>query len=79
VREILEETGLQVEVQVPLVVQLDSPVHLTVIYEGRLNGGTFRPSREVSAVRFVAPGEYLSGLREDHRQIIERFAHPRTR
>ena len=79
VREILEETGLHVEVQVPLTVQLDSPIHLTVIYEARLSGGAFRPSREVSAIKFVAPGESLSGLREDHRQIIERFARPQTR
>ena len=79
VREILEETGLHVEVQVPLVVQLDSPIHLTVIYEATLSGGTFRPSREVSAVRFITPGESLCGLREDHRQIIERFARSRTR
>jgi 8-oxo-dGTP diphosphatase len=79
VREIREETGLELDVLGTLTVQLESPVHLTVIYDARLTGGTFRPSQEVSAVKFVSPGEYLPGLREDHRRLIERFARPRTR
>jgi 8-oxo-dGTP diphosphatase len=71
VREILEETDLRVEVIAPLLVQRESPAHLTVIFAARLIGGTFRPSGEVSEVRFVDPGTYPPGLREDHRAVLD--------
>lgn len=74
VREIREETGLEVEVLGPLAVQRESPRHLTVIYTARLAAGTFRPSSEVSEVRFVTPGNWPVGLREDHRAVIEAAA-----
>jgi 8-oxo-dGTP diphosphatase len=74
VREIVEETGLTVEVLSPLTVQRESPRHLTIVYSARVTGGTFRPSVEVSEVRFVAPGAWPVGLRDDHRALIERFA-----
>jgi len=77
VREILEETGLTVEVARPLTVQPESPVHLTVVYAARVAGGSFRPSPEVSEVRFLEPGLYPDGLREDHRALIEAFSHHR--
>ncbi len=77
VREILEETSLRVEILVPLTVQPEGPAHLTVIYAARLIGGMFRPSTEVSEVRFITPGEWPPGLREDHLALIEAFAsHP---
>lgn len=72
VREIREETGLEVEVLAPLVVQREeSDRHLTVIYTARLVGGTFRPSAEVSEVRFAQPGALPPGMREDHRAVLE--------
>ena len=74
VREMLEETGLTVDVLGPLTVQRESPRHLTIVYAGRVTGGTFRPSAEVSEVRFAAPGAWPVGLRDDHRALIERFA-----
>lgn len=73
VRELREETAFDVEVTQPLTVSADSPVHLTVVYGGRLVGGTFRPSAEVSEVRFLERGAWPEGLREDHRALIERF------
>jgi len=73
VREILEETGLRVDVIGPLAVQQEGPAHLTVIYAARAAGGVFRPSAEVSDARFVSPGDWPAGLREDHRALIERF------
>jgi len=77
VREILEETGLRVEVIAPLLVRRESPAHLTVIYAARLIAGTFRPSAEVSEVRFVDAGDFPSGLRKDHRAVIDAVAqHP---
>lgn len=77
VREVLEETGLRIEVIAPLVVQRESSAHLTVIYAARLLAGTFRSSGEVSEVRFVDPGTFPAGLREDHRAVIAAVAdHP---
>jgi 8-oxo-dGTP diphosphatase len=77
VREILEETGLRIEVIAPLLVQCESGAHLTVIYAARLLSGTFRPSEEVSEIRFVEPGAFPQGLREDHRAVIAAVAdHP---
>ena len=77
VREILEETGLRIEVIAPLLVQRETPWHLTVIYAARLIAGTFRPSEEVSEIRFVEPGAFPQGLREDDRAMITAVAdHP---
>jgi 8-oxo-dGTP diphosphatase len=77
VREIREETGLVAEVLAPLTIQRETPRHLTVVYAARLVAGTFRPSAEVSEVRFVSPGAWPEGLRPDHRVLIEAFArHP---
>ena len=73
-REILEETGLTVEVLGPLTVQRESARHLTLVYRAGVTSGTFRPSTEVSEVRFVAPGAWPVGFRDDHRALIERFA-----
>src|SRR3989454_5194292 len=73
VREIREETTLEVEVLAPLTVQMESPTHMTVIYGARLVGGAFRPSAEVAEVRFLEPGVWPVGLRADHFAIIESF------
>jgi 8-oxo-dGTP diphosphatase len=73
VREIREETALDVEVTAPVTVQMESAMHLTVIYSARLTGGTFRPSAEVSEVAFLEPGEWPEGMRGDHRAVIDAF------
>jgi 8-oxo-dGTP diphosphatase len=73
VREVREETALDVEVTHLLAVRSESPAHLTVVYEARLIGGTFRPSAEVSEVLFIERGVWPEGLRKDHRVLIERF------
>jgi 8-oxo-dGTP diphosphatase len=74
VREVHEETALDVEVTHLIAVQSESPAHLTVVYGARLIGGTFRPSAEVSEVQFFERGAWPEGLRNDHRELIERFA-----
>lgn len=76
VRELREETGLAAAVIGPLAVQRESARHLTVVYAARLTGGRLRPSSEVNEVRFVAPGAWPEGLRDDHRALIEQFAGP---
>jgi ADP-ribose pyrophosphatase YjhB (NUDIX family) len=70
VREIREETGLEVEVDEPLIVLRETPWHLTIVYAARLTGGTFRPSAEVSEVRFVRPGEWPEGMRKVHETVV---------
>ena len=73
VREVREETALDVEVTHLLTVRSETPTHLTLVYEARLIGGTFRPSAEVSEVLFTERGVWPEGLRKDHRALIERF------
>jgi len=74
VREVREETALEIESTALLTVRRESPAHLTVVYRARLTGGTFHPSAEVSEIRFLERGVWLDGLRDDHRAIIEMFA-----
>lgn len=73
VREVREETALDIAVTHLLAVQSEASAHLTVIYEARLIGGTFRPSAEVSEVRFIDRAAMVEGLRNDHRALIDHF------
>ena len=73
VREMLEETGLTVEVLAPVAVERERPWHLTIVYTARVTAGAFRPSAEVSEVRFVVPGAWPAGLRDDHRALLARW------
>jgi ADP-ribose pyrophosphatase YjhB (NUDIX family) len=75
VREVREETGLTAALLAPFTVQRESPRHLTIVYAARLTGGRFRSSAEVSEVRWVAPGAWPPGLRDDHRALIEQFVY----
>lgn len=70
VREIREETGLEIEVSGVLAVQRETRRHLTLVYGARLTGGRFGPSDEVSEVRFVPPGDWPPGMRKDHQTLI---------
>ncbi len=70
VREVLEESGLRIRAIRPMTVQREAPHHLTVVYAARPDGGAFRPSDEVAEVRYIVPGEWPEGLREDHRSLI---------
>lgn len=74
VREVREETALDVVVDRPLAVHSETAIHLTIIYAAHLRGGTFRPSGEVVEIRFLEPGERLEGLRRDHQALIAEFA-----
>jgi 8-oxo-dGTP diphosphatase len=73
VREIREETSLEVEIAAPLTVRSEGPAHLTLVYRARLTGGTFRPSAEVTEIQFLERGVWPRGLRADHRALIETF------
>jgi len=75
-REIFEETGLRVQVLGALAIQHEAAAHLTLVYAARITGGAFRPSAEVSEVRFVTPGAWPEGMYEPHRPIIEAACGP---
>jgi len=73
IREVLEETDLAITLLGPLAIYLEDRGHLTAVFAARLSGGTFRPSAEVSEIRFIEHGHWPDGLREDHRVLIESF------
>ncbi len=59
-REVCEETGLQVQGgQLLLIGACPDRPKLEFVVAARLVGGDFRPSREVSAIRWALPGEEL--------------------
>lgn len=75
VREIYEETGLNVRTVRPLLIENALLVrHLTVIYLCEMIGGTFRPSAEVDAMQFfgrTALPEMLQTQREALEKIFD--------
>ena len=63
-REVLEETGIRVEVEQRVAKYLRSGFrpHVAHIYRCRYQGGTARPSHETPNVAWFAPGELPSTL-----------------
>lgn len=56
-REITEETGLTVRALCPVLVLHETQVsQVDLVYRGQFEGGTFRPSAEVSEARFFPRG-----------------------
>lgn len=69
-REMMEEAGLTVRVLYPLIVGRDrNRRRLDVVYIARLEGGAFRPSQEVSEMRYFSAGA-LPVLSNHTRDII---------
>ncbi|MCS6870141.1 MAG: NUDIX hydrolase [Anaerolineae bacterium] len=75
-RELLEETGLQVDVLQPLIVakSVILPHHLDIGYLCRLSAPDqpIRLSRELLAYRWVAPHEALPPLSPFHTEVVRR-------
>ncbi len=73
VREIHEETGLNVRTVRPLQIE-NAPLvrHLTVIYLCEITGGTFRPSSEVDAIQYFSR-ETLPTMLHTQRETILRL------
>jgi ADP-ribose pyrophosphatase YjhB (NUDIX family) len=72
VRELAEETGLVAHVLTLVAVERELPMPvLRVAYIGRVVGGVFRQSVEVSEARYFAANELPPELRPVQRQIIE--------
>ena len=74
-REVLEETGLRVRALRPLTVTPgELRPHLTVVYLCAYEGGTFRPSAEISEAKFFAVDQLPSLIRGQRELIINSHA-----
>ncbi|NOH04505.1 MAG: NUDIX domain-containing protein [Chloroflexi bacterium] len=57
-REFHEETGMQIEiVELLKVVSAREDHHLTVVYLCKITGGEFRPSHEISEMKYFHPDD----------------------
>ncbi len=75
-REIAEETGLVVRALHPVLVLSETRVaQIDLVYTGRLDGGTFRPSAEVSEARFF-PRDALPTLPVEQLDILSETPPP---
>jgi ADP-ribose pyrophosphatase YjhB (NUDIX family) len=69
-REVIEETGLQVELtHLSAVLSDQTRPHLEVVYRGRARGGSFKPSLEIDELRFCTVEE-LPRLRPDQLRLV---------
>ena len=77
-REVTEETAMTVHVGPLLQVRRDR-LHLAVeaVYLCHLEGGEFRPSDEVTAIRWRHPDDLPPGLHPNHRPLIRAAAERR--
>jgi 8-oxo-dGTP diphosphatase len=70
VREVSEETGLDVELTGLSGVFSDpTRPHIEVVYDGRALGGSFKPSLEIDEIRFCGM-EDLPSLRPDQLRLV---------
>ena len=77
-RELLEETGFVVRAVQLLLVGGDSQrPRLDLVFLCGYEGGTFRPSAEVSEARFFGPGDLPAGM-ESYLRTIVALALPTT-
>jgi 8-oxo-dGTP diphosphatase len=71
IREVYEETGLTISVD--RILQVDygpNPHHLDLYYLGRVTGGTFRPSAEVSQYAFFPIGHWPEGMPQKQKNMV---------
>jgi len=70
-REIKEETGLDVEItSIAKALFGRKPTRVDLILHGRLIGGTFRSSVEISDICFCQPGEWPEGMPKSQQILI---------
>lgn len=71
VREIREETGLVAEITgLEKVVYDRRPHRLEMVFRGRIVGGTFRPSTEITEYCFCRVGQWPEGMPEDQKKLV---------
>lgn len=71
-REVMEETNLQVEIERFLFVKTWTPDRVGFYYLCRITGGTFQPSDEVSELGYFHP-EDLPDVRTEDIELIKRI------
>ena len=74
-RELAEETGLSLSIVRLLAVRKDR-FHLFIeaVFLCRLRGGVFRPSNEVTEIRWSRPDDVPPGTHPDHRPLVRTAA-----
>jgi len=71
-RELLEETGLQVEVTgIARALYGQKPTRIDLILRGTLKGGEFKPSAEISEICLCKPGDWPAGMPESQKRLIK--------
>ncbi len=72
VREVLEETGLEVSVERPVgIYSKPQKREVVLAFRCHITGGAMRPTAESSECRFFAPNNLPSNLLPNHRQRVE--------
>jgi len=70
-REAMEETGLSISVERLVAVRKDRfSLFLEAVYACRVSGGNFRPSNEISEMRWCAVNSLPAGTHPDHAPLI---------
>jgi 8-oxo-dGTP diphosphatase len=79
-REIMEESGLSVYIERPVQVTTVGRMHnlLDIVFVGRLTGGTFRPSAEVSEAGFFRL-DHLPRVHKDTLKLLKGVMQPQEK
>jgi 8-oxo-dGTP diphosphatase len=78
-REVAEETKLHIAIDRLLVVRKDRlNLFLEAVFLCRFAGGEFRPSNEITAVRWCSPEELPADIHPHHAPLIRRAAASRV-
>jgi 8-oxo-dGTP diphosphatase len=76
-REAMEETGLSISIERLVAVRKDRfSLFLETVYACRVSGGTFRPSNEISEMRWCEVNSLPAGTHPDHAPLIRGLKNP---
>ena len=71
-REIVEETGYEIEIDRLLATRSHHRLpSVDILYQGRIVGGTFRASAEISEAQFFRTNELPDGIMPAHKRMLE--------
>ena len=77
-REAMEETGLSISIERLVTVRKDKlSLFLEAVYVCRVSGGTFRPSNEISEIRWCDVRALPAGTHPDHAPLIQALKNSR--
>ncbi len=73
-REVMEETGFEIEVDRLLATRAHHRLpSVDILYQGRITGGEFRSSAEIREARYFRLHELPDGLMPAHRRMLEKL------